>query len=156
MFRPIALFTLVCFTGLLSCRSPTPGSVTAAGISITDENELRRVDMEQARLVQAGGADDIAALHHPAYTVHAANGRLYGLDPMLTAVRNGSFARERFHRTQQAVVVSGRTGVVMGLETLETPPPLAERGERNRRYTNVYILENGRWRLLARHFHFLL
>ena len=112
--------------------------------------------MEQARLVQAGDAEGLTALLHPAYAVHAANGRLYGLDQTLTLVRNGLLAREKFQRTQQAVTISGSTGIVIGLDTLETPPPLAERGERNRRYTNVYILENGRWRLLARHFHFVL
>ena len=43
----------------------------------------------------------------------------------------------------------------MGMDRLESPPPLATRGERTRRFTNVYVREGGRWRLIARHFHFL-
>jgi len=43
----------------------------------------------------------------------------------------------------------------MGVDRLESPPGLAERGERTRRYTNVYVREGGRWRQLALHFHFL-
>lgn len=155
MFRLTILLTVLCFAGLTSCRAAMPGAVTAAGVATRFEEELRRVDMEQARLVQAGDAEGLAALFHPAYTVHAANGRLYGLDQTLTMVRNGSLARERFLRTHEAVAISGSTGVVMGLDRLETPPPLAVRGERSRRYTNVYIIENGRWRLFARHFHFV-
>lgn len=120
-----------------------------------DEQKLRHADMEQARLVQAGDVAALTALFHPSYAAHASNGRVYSLDQTLTLVRNGSLARERFVRTQENVTVSGSTGIVIGVDRLEQPPPLARNGERTRRYTNIFVLQEGRWRLLARHFHLI-
>lgn len=124
---------------------------TAAG----DEHALRQVDMEQARLVQAGDAEGMAALLHPAYRAHLTNGRILDHDEMLALVRSGALAKERFERTPKAVTVSGGTGIVMGLDRLEAPPIFAEGGERTRHYTNIYVHDGARWRLLARHFHLL-
>jgi hypothetical protein len=120
-----------------------------------DEAALRQVDLEQARLVQAGDADGIAALLHPTYRAHLTNGRILDHAEMLALVRDGSLARERFERTPKAVILSGSTGVVMGLDRLEAPPIFAEGGERTRHYTNIYVHDGARWRLLARHFHLL-
>ena len=117
--------------------------------------ELRRVDLEQAAVAQSGDAAAMAGLLHPSYVAHLTNGRLSDHAQTLTFVRSGSLAKERFHRTQESVVVAGDTGVVMGLDRLESAPPLATRGERNRRYTNMYVKHEGKWKLLARHFHLL-
>ena len=128
-----------------------PRDLTAAA----DEETLRLADLEQARLAMAGDAEGMAALLDPAYRVHLSNGRILGHDEMLDLVRGGALARERFERSPEAVIVSGRTGIVMGHDRLEAPPIFAERGERNRRYTNIYVHDGARWRLLARHFHLL-
>jgi len=120
-----------------------------------DEDGLRQVDLEQARLAQAGDAEGMAALLHPAYRAHLTNGRILDHAEMLALVRNGSLAQERFERTPKAVIVSGGTGVVMGVDRLDAPPIFAEGGERTRHYTNIYVHDGARWRLLARHFHLL-
>lgn len=132
--------------------APAPGSSARATASPA-EAELGRVDLEQAAVALSGDAAAMAALLHPSYVVHLTNGRLWDRAQTLTFLRSGSLAKERFRRTQESVVVTGDTGVVMGLDRLESPPPLATRGERNRRYTNVYVRHGGRWKLLARHFH---
>ena len=92
---------------------------------------------------------------HPSYTAHLPNGRLADRAQTLALVDSGTLARERHQRIQERVLIAGDTGVVIGIDRLEEPPPLAQHGERTRRYTNVYVRENGRWRLLARHFKFL-
>jgi hypothetical protein len=125
----------------------------AAGAA--DEETLRRVDLEQARLVQSGDVGGMAALLHPAYRAQLSNGRILSHEAMLELVRSGALAKERFERTQNSVFVSGGTGIVMGHDRLEGPPIFAEHGERNRHYTNIYVHDGGRWRLLARHFHLL-
>lgn len=124
-------------------------------LGIVVQEDLRRLDDEQARLVQAGDEAGMAALLHPDYVAHAPNGRLYGYEQTLALIRSGALARERFERTQERVTVSGTTGIVTGVDRLEVAPPLAQRGERTRRYTNVYVRENGAWKLIARHFHLL-
>jgi len=127
----------------------------AAGSAAAGEDALRQADLGQARLVQAGDADGMAALLHPDYRAHLTNGRILDHAEMLTLVRDGSLAKERFERIVKTVTVSGGTGVVMGLDRLEAPPIFAEGGERTRHYTNIYVHDGARWRLLARHFHLL-
>ena len=155
MVRSPGRLSLVLLAAMTAFHSPPAQPVTAAHVRISDEQALRQTDMEQARLVQDGDAAGLMDLFHPSYTVHAANGRVYGLEQTLILVRNGSLARERFLRTQESVTISGSTGVVVGVDRLEAAPPLARNGERTRRYTNVYVVYEGRWRLLARHFHLL-
>lgn len=118
-----------------------------------EERAVLAADLEQARLVQAGDLEGMAALLHPDYRAHLTTGRILAYDEMLALVRSGSLARERFDRTQEAVVVCGSTTVVMGLDRLEAPPIFAEGEERSRHYTNIYVYDGARWRLLARHFH---
>jgi ketosteroid isomerase-like protein len=146
------------FLALLVMVAPSAAAAQGASsdtlVSIA-EAELRRVDFEQAQIVQSGDPDAMAALLHPAYTAHLANGQMSGRDQTLELVRRGLLAREKFQRTQEKVLLAGGVGIVMGIDRLEAPPPLATRGERNRRYTNIYVKEASRWRLLARHFHLL-
>jgi ketosteroid isomerase-like protein len=149
MMRALLLFTaLITGPGAGQSQPSAPAQPLA-------EQVLRQTDEEQARLMQAGDADALAALLHHAYVTHAPDGRVYSRDRLLTLVRNGTLARERFRRTQEQVLVSGTTGIVIGLDRLEAPPKLARNGERSRRYTNVYVMQEGRWRLIVFHFHFL-
>ena len=142
-------------TAFAASHSHAAPNAAASDVRPDDRQALRDVDIEQARLVQSGDATRLEALFHPSYVVHTPDGRSHRLDRILAMVRNGALTRERFTRTPEIVTVSGTTGVVIGVDRLEEAPPLARNGERTRRYTNVYVLHEGRWRLLARHFHFL-
>ncbi len=117
------------------------------------EQDLLAVDLEQARLVRSGEIDGMIALLHPDYRAYLTNGRILSYGEMLDLVRSGSLAREHFEREQQAAIVSGTTGVVMGIDRLEVAPIFADGKERTRHYTNIYAHDGARWRLLARHFH---
>lgn len=149
------LFVLIAFGTILhSCQmvGQAAGGVPAA---IVLETEVRRLDMKQARVAQSGNVDAMSALLHPEYTAHLTNGQLSNRTQTLAFVASGLLAKERFERTQELVKVSGSTAFVMGIDRLEAPPPLARRGERSRRYTNIYAKHQGRWKLFARHFHLL-
>jgi len=58
----------------------------------------------------------------------------------------------------EIVRVTGNVGIVMGRETF-TPVVSSELGRiygsvpLQRRYTNIYVREQGRWKWLARHAH---
>ena len=116
---------------------------------------LAAADREQARIAQSDDMQAMSELLHRDYAAHLPNGRLFSRSETLAFAASGRLAAERFERTQERVIVDDAVGVVMGLDRLESPPPLAARGERTRRFTNVYVREGGRWRLIARHFHFL-
>ena len=69
---------------------------------------------------------------------------------------SGEIAAEQFERTPEEIMISGDVAVVMGREVF-TPAPASELGRTygavalQRRYTNVYVREKGRWLWLARH-----
>jgi hypothetical protein len=119
------------------------------------EASLRDVDKRQSEIVQSGDVKALEQLLHADYVVHLPNGRTLDRSQTLQFARSGALAKERHVRIQEDAKIAGVTGIVIGLDYLEAPPPLAQRGEVKRRYTNVYVFEEGRWRHLARHFHFL-
>lgn len=92
---------------------------------------------------------------HPDYLVHVPNGRTLDRSQVLEIARTGVLTKEKHRRVQERAKIAGSTGIVIGVDHLETPPSLAERGELKRRYTNIYVIEDGRWKHFARHFHFL-
>jgi hypothetical protein len=77
-------------------------------------------------------------------------------ETFLAGVRSGEIRSEAFTRTAEVVTISGNKAVVMGRETF-TPALQSELGRRygavplERRYTNVYVYEDGRWQWWARH-----
>ena len=144
--------------GIALAIAATLASCRAAEMPIRTEPpvaELARFVREQARIVQSGDMRALADLLHPDYVIHLPNGRIVDRAVHLEFAASGRLRAERFERTQERVVAEGPIGLVMGVDRLESPPGLAERGERTRRYTNVYVREGGRWRQLALHFHFL-
>lgn len=151
MTRLFAILAASCLLILPACQRGQDFRASASSA----EDELRRIDLDHSRSAQAADAQAVAALTHPSYTAHLPNGQLADRALLLTIVGNGSLARERHQRVHERVFIAGDTGIVIGIDRLEEPPPLARQGERTRRYTNVYVREDGNWRLLARHFNFL-
>jgi len=70
-------------------------------------------------------------------------------------MRSGEIAAEGFERTPEEVSISGDVAIVMGREVF-TPVANSELGRTfgarplQRRYTNVYVWQQGRWWWLAR------
>ena len=128
---------------------------TVAPAAAASEASLREVDQRQSVIVQAGDLQALEQLMHPDYVVHVPNGRTLDRAQVLEIARTGVLTKEKHRRVQEQTKIVGTTGIVMGVDHLETPPALAQRGELKRRYTNIYVFEDGRWKHFARHFHFL-
>ena len=68
---------------------------------------------------------------------------------------HGAMASDTFDRTIEGLQITGDVGIVMGRETV-TPAKASElaglygRSALQRRFTNVYLFKDGRWRFLAR------
>lgn len=146
------VFLIAFIAAIVPLGGPVAAQSDARGLG---EAELAKIDLEQARIVQSGEVEPMRALLHPQYTAHLTNGQLAGYDQTLSMVAKGQLAREKFKRFQEKVLLAGDTGAVMGKDVLDDPPPLARNGEKTRRYTNIYVKQDGRWRLFARHFHLL-
>jgi hypothetical protein len=107
-------------------------------------------------MVASSDLTGLERLAHPNLRINAPGGRVLTREQFLANMRSGEIAAESFDRTAEDASLSGPIAVVMGRETF-TPAPASELGRTfggkplQRRYTNVYVWQDGRWFWLARH-----
>lgn len=130
------------------------GCATASEVGNRDT--IFAVDEVQRRLVASSDVAGLERLAHPNLRINAPGGRLLQREQFMANMRSGEMAAESFERTAEDIAVSGNVAVVMGREVF-TPTLTSELGRTfgavplQRRYTNTYILQRGRWMWLARH-----
>ena len=128
----------------------------AACATIPAADSLRAVDEEQRRMVAASDVAGLERLAHPNLRINAPGGRVLTREQFLANMRSGEIAAESFERTPEDISFSGDIAVVMGRETF-TPAGSSGLGRTygprplQRRYTNIYVWQQGRWLWLARH-----
>ena len=132
----------------------------AAGCATVSEVGSREtvlaIDEQQRFMVAASDVVGLERLAHPNLRINAPGGRVLRRAQFLANMQSGEIAAERFDRTPEDVSISGNIAVVMGGEVF-TPGANSELGRTfgarplQRRYTNVYIWQRGRWLWLARH-----
>lgn len=136
-----------------------PAVLTAACAAVPDmpsRSGVLAVDEQQRAMVAASDAAGLERLAHPNLRINAPGGRVLSREQFLANMRRGEIAAERFERTAEDISISGNVAVVMGRETF-TPIATSELGRTfgakplKRRYTNIYIRQEGRWLWLARH-----
>lgn len=131
----------------------------AAGCVAVPTNQGRAsvlaVDEQQRAMVAAADVSGLTRLAHPNLRINAPGGRVLSREQFLANMRSGAIAAEGFERTAEDVSISGNIAVVMGREIF-TPVASSELGRKfgakplQRRYTNVYVWQRGRWLWLAR------
>ena len=120
-----------------------------------DQASVLAVDEQQRALVAHADVAGLERLAHANLRINAPGGRVLTRDQFLANMRSREIAAEGFERTAEDVSVSGNIAVVMGRETF-TPVASSELGRKfgakplQRRYTNVYVWQQGRWLWLAR------
>jgi hypothetical protein len=120
------------------------------------EAMLAKLDAKQKEMVAKADTDGLATLSLPELRINAPTNRILSHDQFLAMMRNGQIGAEAFERTVESVSIHGDVGVVMGSEVF-TPTAESELGRTygtrplKRRYTNVYVLDHGKWKWLARH-----
>ncbi len=133
---------------------PLAGCATA--VMPAGEASVLAVDEAQRRMVASADISGLERLAHPDLRINAPGGRVLTREQFLFNMRSGEIAAEGFERTAEDVSFSGDVAVVMGRETF-TPAPGSELGRTygarplQRRYTNIYVWQQGRWLWLARH-----
>ena len=124
--------------------------------AVPGRDSVLAVDEAQRALVAAGDAAGLDRLAHANLRINAPGGRVLTREAFLANMRNGEIVAEGFERTAEEVRISGNVAIVMGREVF-TPAATSELGRSfgarplQRRYTNMYFWEGGRWRWLARH-----
>lgn len=142
-------------TALVVIALVTPTAYAVPRLS-DDEADLRATDDIQRRAIAENDVPTLERIFHPALLVNAPSSRVLTREQVLAMVGSGEIAAERFERTIETVKITGDLGVVMGNETI-VPTEASESGRLfgsralTRRYSNIYVLEGGEWRLIARH-----
>ena len=145
MFTPVmsALLLLV-LVGSQACST--------AEIS---EASLRAADAEQMRIIVEEDAPAQSRFMHPNYIINGPSNRILRKPVLVEMLAKGNMASERFERTIEGIALTRNIGVVMGHEVVR-PSPGSELGAKfgsqdlTRRFTNVFIFEEGEWHFLAR------
>jgi len=127
-----------------------PGMAAAQGAKqkAAVEQEVRRLDLAHADAVLRG---DLAAMDKLWTKDFKVNNPFNEVDKA-DRIRTGAVTYSSFVREPEAVLVHGDTVIVMGRETVVPKGDSPDAGKTiNRRYTNIWMKREGRWRLVARH-----
>lgn len=123
-----------------------------------DEAGLRAADAAQHAAARNRDADALDWMMHAQFTVNSPEGEVWSRAKTLALWRNRGIGHDRFERTPESVVLVANVGIVAGHETVQ-PSTDSVAGKRRhdggqsvrRRYTNVWLWDEGRWWFLARH-----
>lgn len=152
MIVAAAMLATGCATNV-DAGAPQPlSSISAAAADEQIIARIRDLEERERRAVLAGDVAAIEGFWDPAFLVNAPNNRLLvGRDATLDLVRSGVIQFSRFDRVTERVEVEGDVAVTMGSETI-----VQQRGPQagqviQRRFTNMWRLKDGQWRLRFRH-----
>jgi Domain of unknown function (DUF4440) len=141
----IALLMIAAAT--LSAAAPEKNAPTEAS--------LRAADAEQMRIIVDEDAKAQQDFMHPNYMLNGPANMVKRKPELVAMLARGAIASETFERKVEGVALTANVGIVMGSETV-TPAPDSNLGRLHpgqvlhRRYTNVFLWEDGKWRFLAR------
>jgi hypothetical protein len=124
-------------------------------MSDISEASLRAADAEQMRIIVQGDAQAQQAFMHPNYMINGPSNRVLHKDVLVEMLAQGKMGSDLFERVIEDIAITGNVGIVMGREVVH-PTPASELGMRHgdkvlkRRFTNIFLFEDGSWRFLAR------
>ena len=119
----------------------------------TLEQKIRKLDLAQAEAIlrkDFGALDKLCAKD---FTVNNPRGDISkGNEAVKELIRSGIIIYASFVREIEAVLIHGKTIIVMGRETVVPNENSPQAGQTvRRRYTNIWMKRNGKWLLTARH-----
>jgi ketosteroid isomerase-like protein len=139
LFLMGAVLIFLC-PGLMSAQSANQKAAIA--------QEVRKLDVAHAAAVLRG---DLAALDKLWTEDFIVNNPFNEIDKA-DRIRTGVVTYSSFIREPEAIAVHGGTVIVMGRETVVPQGNSPDAGKTiNRRYTDIWMKRQGRWRLVARH-----
>lgn len=112
------------------------------------EQEIRKLDLDHADAILRG---DLVALDKLWTKDFKVNNPFNEIDKA-DRIRTGAVSYSSFVREPESIMVHGNTVIVMGRETAVPKGSSPDAGKTiNRRYTNIWMKREGKWRLVARH-----
>jgi ketosteroid isomerase-like protein len=113
---------------------------------------IRALEEQERQAVLAGNLVSIEVFWDEDFLVNAPhNALLVGRDATADLVRARVIDFSRFDRSVERIEVDGDVAVSMGSETVQQKAGPQAGKIIQRRYTNIWRLKNGKWRLRFRH-----
>jgi hypothetical protein len=120
-----------------------------------NEANLRAADAEQMRIIVEGDAKAQQEFMHPNYIINAPANVVRRKPELVADLARGAMGSDSFSRVIEGTAITGNVGIVMGREEVR-PTATSNLGKLHpgqtlqRRFTNVFLWEDGKWRFLAR------
>ena len=115
------------------------------------ETKIRNLEEKEVQALLKQDTATLKSLWAPDYMVNAPFNRIV-LGHQLDSVKADTRHYALFKREVEQVLVKGNVAISMGNETIEFIGNNPEAGKlTKRRYTNIWLKENGAWKLNARH-----
>ena len=112
------------------------------------EQEIRRLDLAHADAILRGDLAAVDKLWTEDFIVNNPFNQIDKAD----RIRTGAVTYSSFVRVPEAIMIHGDTVIVMGREEVVPKGNSPDAGKTiNRRYTNIWMNRQGKWRLVARH-----
>jgi ketosteroid isomerase-like protein len=127
----------------------------SAQIASQDSTErvIRRLEAAEANGLLRRDSTLLRTIWSPDFTVNnPRNSITHGSDEVIALIRNGTIDYASVVREIETVLVEGNTVIVMGAESISPVRGAPYAGQTiRRRFTHFWKLQDGIWRLRARH-----
>lgn len=142
----LAAFLILCPTFILAQEDSKKPKDTL-------EQKIRKLDLAEAEAILRKDFQAIDKLTAEDFTVNNPRGEISkGRETVKGLIRSGVINYASFVREIEAVLIYGKTVIVMGRETIVPAENAPQAGQTvRRRYTNIWMKRNGKWLLTARH-----
>jgi ketosteroid isomerase-like protein len=129
-----------------------PG-LAAQGDNTAQREEIRKLDLAHANAIFNGDAAALDSLMDDDITVnHPTNRIVKEKEELLDLIQKGVIRYTSFERYPETFLFFKDMAVVMGNETVVPAKGAPNAGKTmQRRYTNVWMMRDGKWRLTVRH-----
>jgi len=117
------------------------------------KEEIRKLDLAHAEAIYKGNAAALDSLMDDDVTVnHPTNRIVKEKEELLDLIREGVIHYSSFERVPETFLFFSDMVVVMGHETVVPADKAPNAGKiLQRRYTNIWMKRDGKWRLTVRH-----
>lgn len=130
------------------------GAACAGTTRMSDSWEQDVRAAEQRHLAAFGSDDAVAieALLSDDFLVNSPRYEVFNKEQLMGMVRSGVLNSQSFDQKIEHIRRYGDIAIVMGGDSVVFAPPAANAGQPiRRRFTDIWRLEDGEWRFVARH-----
>jgi len=149
---PLSIITLMALPSP-GAAAPTPAAApTQPAVRSAEqiEKDIAAIEHQEAEALVRGDTAALERIWAPDLVITASSNSIRSGAEALGYLKSGQMKLTKLDRRVERIAVHGAVAVAMGEETF-VPAAGAGAGKTlRRRYTDVYVEEDGRWRLIAR------